>query len=184
MLCAEENCDEFVINIIHQAKIEDDINLAKEKELVSWREQGIHEEVEDMGQSCITKRWVLKTKMVNGQETVKAQLCARGFQELQYFHTDSPACSQESIHIAFAIIASNGWALTSIDVKTAFLQGKLIERTVFIHSPKEAKTNKIWRLRKCIYGLADAPRQWYLHVREELIKLTSGPSDLDAALFC
>ena len=36
----------------------------------------------------------------------------------------------------------------------------------------------------CIYGLADAPRQWYLRVREELIKLKSRPSDLDAALFC
>ena len=55
---------------------------------------------------------------------------------------------------------------------------------MFIHPPKEAKTNKIWRLRKCIYGLADAPRQLYLCVREELINLKSRPSDLDAALFC
>ena len=57
---------------------------------------------------------------------------------------------------------------------------------MFIHPPKEAKTNKIWQLRKCIciYGLADAPRQWYLRVREEFIKLRSRPSDLDAALFC
>ena len=183
--CAEESCDEFVINTIHQTKIEDDISLAKEKEQVSWREQGIYEDVKDMGQSCITTRWVLKTKMVNGQETVKARLCARGFQELQDFHTDSPTCSRESFRIAFAVIASNGWTLNSIHVKTALLQGKLIERTVFIHPPKETKTNKIWRLRKCIYSLTDAPRQWYLHVREELIKLMrSRPSDLDAALFC
>ena len=111
-------------------------------------------------------------------------LCARGFQELQDFRTDSPTCSRESVRIAFAIIASNGWTINSIDVKTAFLQGKSIERTVFIHPPKEAKTNKIWQLRKCIYGLADAPRQWYLRVKEELIKLKSRPSDLDATLFC
>ena len=68
LLCAEENRDEFVINTVHQTKIEDDISLVKEKELVSWREQGIYEEVQDMGQSCITTRWVLKTKTVNGQE--------------------------------------------------------------------------------------------------------------------
>ena len=30
LFCAEENCDEFVINTIHQTKIEDDISLAKE----------------------------------------------------------------------------------------------------------------------------------------------------------
>ena len=99
LFCAEENCDEFVINTIHQTKIEDDISLAKEKELVSWREQGVYEEVENMGQSCITTRWVLKTKMVNGKETVKARLCARGFQELQDFRIDSPTCSRESVHM-------------------------------------------------------------------------------------
>ena len=184
MSCAEENCDEFVINTVHQTKIENDISLAKEKELANGREQGINENIEDMGQSFITPRWVLRTKMVNGKKTVKARLCARGFQELLDFCTDSPICSRESVRIAFAIIASNGWTLNSIDVKTAYLQGKLIERTVFIHPPKGAKTSKIWRLHKCIYGLADAPRQWYLRVREELIKLRSRPSDLDAALFC
>ena len=47
--CAEENCDEFIINTINQTKTEDDISLAKEKELASWREQGACEEVEDMG---------------------------------------------------------------------------------------------------------------------------------------
>ena len=184
LLCGEENCDDLIINTILQMKTEDDISLAKEKELTNWREQGVYEEVGDMGHSCITTRCVLKTKMVNTQETVKAQLCTRGFQELQDFHTDSPTCSQESVCIAFPMIASNGWTLNSIDVKTAFLQGKCIERTMFIHPPKEAKTNKILRLRKCFYGLADAPRQWYLHVRKELIKLKSRPSDLDAALFC
>ena len=40
------------------------------------------------------------------------------------------------------------------------LQGKTIERTVFVHPPKEANTNKICKLQKCIYGLADASRYW------------------------
>ena len=92
LLFAKENCDEFVINTVHQTIIEYDISLAKEKELVSWREQDAYEEVEDMGQSCITTRWILKTNMVNGQETVKARLCARGFQELQDFLTESSTC--------------------------------------------------------------------------------------------
>ena len=62
LLCAEENCDQFIMNTVLQMKIEDDISLAKEKEPTNWRKQGVCEEVEDMGQSCITTRWVLKTK--------------------------------------------------------------------------------------------------------------------------
>ena len=40
------------------------------------------------------------------------------------------------------------------------------ERTVFIRPPKEIKTDKLWRLRKCVYGLPDASRYWYLRVKE------------------
>ena len=71
----------------------------------------------------------------------------------------------------FALIASNRWETAAIDVKTAFLQSKQIERTVYLRSLKEANPTKIWKLQKCVYGLIDAGRYWYLRVREELIKL-------------
>ena len=47
-------------------------------------------------------------------------------------------------------------------MKTAFLQGKKIEREVYICPPKEAATNKVWKLQKCVHGLSDASRYWYL----------------------
>ena len=47
-------------------KIEDDVKRAEHIELGIWREQGVYEVVEDKGQSCITTRWVLKTKVING----------------------------------------------------------------------------------------------------------------------
>ena len=68
-------------------------------------------------------------------------------------------------------------------MKTAFLQGKLIERTVYVRPPKEAQTNKVWKLRKSFYGLADASRYWYLKFREELIKLGATPTQLDQGTF-
>ena len=43
-------------------------------------------------------------------------------------------------------------------VKTAFLQGKPIQRTAFVKPPKEAKTDKVWELKKCVCGLADPSR--------------------------
>ena len=80
-------------------------------------------------------RWVLKQKIIDGKLGTKARLCARGFEELQNFRTNSPTCSREGIRIALSTIASNKWKLNSIDVKTAFLQGKPIERTIFIRPP-------------------------------------------------
>ena len=56
-----------------------------------------------------------------------------------------------------------------MDLKTVFLQGKSIERDVFIKPPKEANTNKLWKLNTTVYGLCDAPREWYLSVKKELL---------------
>ena len=60
----------------------------------------------------------------------KARLCARGFEELQDFPTDSPCCSRIGVRTIFALVVSQNWNISSIDVKAAFLQGRKIERIV------------------------------------------------------
>lgn len=157
---------------------------AKMQELDEWSKRDVYSEVSDEGQNTITLRWVMKDKVIgDGKTSIKARLCARGFQEEQEFRTDSPTCSREGIRTALTLIASNSWKLNSIDVKTAFLQGKAIERDVYVKPPKEANTNSIWKLKKCVYGLADASRYWYLKFREELIKLGATPCSLDQGIF-
>ena len=62
--------------------------------------------------------------------------------------------------------------MKSADVKTAFLQRKKIEREKSIYDHQKKPTpNKIWRLQKRVYGLAEARKYWYLPVKEDLIKL-------------
>ena len=117
------------------------------------------------------------------QVTFKARLCARGFEEEQNFRTDSPTCSRESVRILFSLLASNNWQLSAIDITRAFLQGEPIEREVFVKPPPEANTNKLWRLLKCVYGLADAPRKWYLRLTEELVRLGCKQHKIDKGLF-
>ena len=106
-----------------------------------------------------------------------------GFEEDQDFRTDSLTCSREGFRIVTFFITSNKWELNFLDVKTAFLQGKLMEQTVYVKPPKEASTNKIWKLRKCVHGLANASRYWYLKLREEFIKLNAKPVLLDQGIF-
>ena len=115
-------------------------------ELNQWR----NEQVYDLGQQCISLRWVMKKKVVNEKKIIKAHLCAKGFKEEQNFKTDSPTCSREGIRLCCCITLSNHGTLNSLDGKTPFLQ--------VLRPQKETNTNKICKLQKCIYGLADASR--------------------------
>ena len=137
---------------------------AKLLELENWKIQEVYIEEENIGQHCLSVRWVLSRKFVDGKTITKARLCARGFEEVQDFPTVSPCCSRIGLKSVITLIATEKWEIKSIDVKTAFLQGKEIQRNVYLRPPVEANTRKVWKLRKCVYGLADASRYWYLRV--------------------
>ena len=77
-------------------------------------------------------RWVLSRKIKNGENVTKARPCARGFEEIKDFPTDSPCCSRIGVRSIFVLIASNEWKVQATDVKTAFLQGnKLKEQFIY-----------------------------------------------------
>ena len=59
----------------------------------------------------------------------------------------------------------------------------LSEREVYIRPAKEANTDKIWRLQKCVYDLADASRYWYLPVKKESFRLDANISSTDPQIF-
>ena len=53
-----------------------------------------------------------------------------------------------------------------------------------VKPPKEANMKgKLWKLEKCLYGLKDASRQWYMKVAEKLEKLGFKHSKYDSGLF-
>ena len=58
-----------------------------------------------------------------------------------------------------------------------------MKKDVYIVPPKEANTDKLWKLKKTVYGLADASRTWYLRVRQELEKVGVQVSTYDEAIF-
>ena len=165
------------------AELDKGVDEAKVRELNSWKDKSVYTEVEDHGQPCISVRWVLTPKIIDGVPSTKARLVAKGFQEVKSFRTDSPTCSRESIRLLLALTAAKRWKLQSIDIHAAFLQGSEIDRTVFLRPPVEANTTKIWKLQKCVYGLSDAPRQFYLRLREELSTLGVMQSSGDPGLY-
>lgn len=158
---------------------------AKRRELDNWVMNEVYEEVEDIGQDTISVRWVITPKLVNDQWTTKARLVARGFQEnVDDLRTDSPTCMKETMRLVLFLASSMKWKINSIDIKAAFLQGKPINRRLYLKPPKEAAAEgKLWKLKKAVYGLSDASRVWYLRVVDELSRLRVAISDYDKALF-
>ena len=65
----------------------------------------------------------------------------------------------------------SSYQINSVDINSAFLQGKPIARDIFIVPPPEGHTTKLWKLQKCEHGLNDTARKWYFAVYEELEKL-------------
>ena len=168
---------------VNRAKSEQILD-AKNEEIDKWIEEEVFTKVSDVGQERITTTWVLSSKLKDNHVVTKARLVARGFQEEAGVRSDCPTCSKENIRMVIGVGVSKGWKINSLDVKAAFLQGKLIEREMFLEPPKEFKEEGIlWKLRKVIYGLRDASRSWYLRVAEVLTSLGMEKLNCDGAVF-
>ena len=162
---------------------------AKAKELENLKEHDVFEEVnvkEANHINSISTRWVITEKFADGERVTKARLVARGFEEdSSDMMKDSPTCTKESLRLVFAAAATQHWSVQSLDISSAFLQGNPIQRDVYIMPPEEVRTEGVlWKLKRCIYGLNDAPRAWYNKVKSEFVeKLGATLSKYDNSLF-
>ena len=100
-------------------------------------------------------------------ERYKARLVAKGYTQkegIDYKETFSPVSSKESFRTIIALVAHFDLELHQMDVKTAFLDGD-IDETIYMVQPKNfvsGDTNRmVCKLKKSIYGLKQASRQWY-----------------------
>jgi hypothetical protein len=103
---------------------------------------------------AVENKWIFKKKTdMDGNVTVyKAQLVAKGFQQIQgvdYDETFSPVAMQKSIRILLAIVAYFDYEIWQMDVKTAFLNGNIEEELYMVQpqgfvDPKDA--NKVCKL--------------------------------------
>ena len=57
-----------------------------------------------------------------------------------------------------AFVVSHKLKIISLDIRSTFLQGQPINREIFLKPPKEAGTDKLWKLSIIVYGLCDAPK--------------------------
>ena len=174
----------FTLTAIEEC--EKDVVEAKEREVQNLIENDVFEVVDDKGQTTVSCRWVYQEKQkADGSKLLKARLVARGFEEkLVDKKVDSPTCSRQSLRLALISATAMDWELHVLDISSAFLQGNKLKRTVYVKPPPEVcEPEKIWRLKRCLYGLADAPREWYDRVCEEMKKMGATVSIYDKSVF-
>ena len=164
----------FIVVLPRSDHFTEDAKKAKANELELLEEFDVYQEenYEDLStedqKSIVSTTWVVTEKEKDDKKIIKARLCARGFEEKTDFRRDSPTISKRSLRIMLAVIVTKGWRVKALDAKSAFLQGTEIERKVYVKPPPEAErkfgSKTVWLLKKCLYGLGDAPRSWYLRV--------------------
>ena len=122
-------------------------------------------------------KWIFKKKTdADGNVTVhKARLVAKDFRQIQgvdYEETFSHVAMLKSVRIMLAIAAFYDYEIWQMDVKTAFLNGKLTEDVYMVQpegfvDPKKA--NMVCKLKRSIYGLKQASRSWNIRF-DEVVK--------------
>ena len=172
-------------NVLVASLKDDRVEEARLKELENWKNLKVYDEVDYNNQPYVSVKWVYKEKVVNNEIIKKARLVARGYEEdTDDLVTDSPTGNKDSLRTVISIIAAKEWSVNSLNIKAAFLQGKELDREIYLKPPKEAKAvGKVWKLRRCVYGLNDASRYWYLRVKEELLKAGCKCSKADPSVF-
>ena len=157
------------------------------QELKKFQDFSAFKVVEDDGQRAIKTRWVFTEHEDQSKGyKLKSRLCMRGDTEenIDHIRTDSPTTHKDSLKMALAIAANEGYSIKSADIKSAFLQGKTLEREVYVIPPIEAnQPGKLWLLQKAAYGLIDGSRLFYLQLKEKLEELGLKQVSGDPAMF-
>ncbi|KAM1189908.1 hypothetical protein ACFX2J_025523 [Malus domestica] len=129
-----------------------------------------YKEAMDSFEKPIGCKWVLRKKYKSDGtlDKFKARLVAKGYTQkpgIDFVDTYSTVAKFTSIRILMAIVARMDLELHQLDVKTTFLNGDLKE-DIYMIQPEgyhvKGHKNKVYKLRKSLYGLKQSSRQWYL----------------------
>ncbi|CAI7773463.1 unnamed protein product [Closterium sp. NIES-53] len=134
---------------------------AMDAEMASWKSTGTYvNEVPPPGANIVSGMWI--------------------------FRTFSPTPKMTTLWVLLHVTAQRDYKLHSLDFSTAFLQGSLHEEIWLRRPPGFTKSfppGTQWSLRRPVYGLRQAPREWHNTLRTTLAALGFAPSTADPSLF-
>ncbi|CAI7865762.1 unnamed protein product [Closterium sp. NIES-53] len=165
--------------------------IAMDAEMASWKSTGTYvDEVPPPGANIVSGMWIFRVKQPPGSPPVfKARYVARGFSQregVEFFHTFSPTPKMTTLRVLLHVAAQRDYELHSLDFSIAFLQGSLHEE-IWLRRPPgftgSFPPGTQWSLRRPVYGLRQAPREWHDTLRTTLAALGFALSTADPTLF-
>jgi hypothetical protein len=100
--------------------------------------------------------------------------------------TFAPVARLEAIRILLAFVASKGFKLYQMDVKSVFPNG-VIQEEMYVRQPPSFTSSKypdrVYKLSKTLYGLKQASRAWYARLKMFLLEHGYVMGRVDKTLF-
>lgn len=133
-------------------------------------------------------KWVYKLKF-DDQGNIsryKARLVAQGFSQKygeDYDEVFAPVARTTTLRILLSVAGINNYHVKHLDVKTAFLYGKIEEEIYMKQPPGYASNHMVCKLNKSLYGLKQAARAWNKIFHEALTEFGFIQNDIDKCLY-
>ncbi|GJT81694.1 ribonuclease H-like domain-containing protein, partial [Tanacetum coccineum] len=140
---------------------------------------------------AIGTKWVFRNKKDERGIVVKnkARLVAQGHTQeegIDYDEVFAPVARIEAIRLFLAYASFKNFVVYQMDVKSAFLYGK-IKEDVYVCQPPGFEDphfpNKVYKVEKALYGLHQAPRVWYDTLSTYLLDNGFHRGQIDKTLF-
>ncbi|GJS48283.1 putative ribonuclease H-like domain-containing protein [Tanacetum coccineum] len=140
---------------------------------------------------AIGTKWVYRNKKDERGIVIKnkVRLVAQGYtqeERIDYDEVFAPVARIEAIRLFLAYASFKDFVVYQMDVKSAFLYGK-IEEEVYVCQPPRFEDpdfpDRVYKVEKALYGLHQAPRAWYETLSTYLLENRFQRGQIDKTLF-
>jgi hypothetical protein len=187
---ASNNDDTITYHQVMNLLKKDDWSAALKKETNNMADYHVWDVIErsntDKPLNCT---WVFKIKPKSSNQSLeyKARLCMQGFKEVfgkDYNTTFTPTGKLVSLCMLISFALQRNLKFHQINVKCAFLNGPIRERITLNPPPGiDVPYNSILLLKKALYGLKKAPKEWHLTLSSWLLSVGFNQSYAETCVF-
>ncbi|CAI7894047.1 unnamed protein product [Closterium sp. NIES-54] len=155
-------------------------------EMASWKSTSTYvDAVPPSRANIVDGMWIFRVKQKPSRRVtlLEASFINKGSTTFRPF---SPTLKITTLWVLLHVAAQRDYELHSLDFSTTFLQGSLHEEIWLCRPPGFTglfSAGTQWSLRRPVYGLRQAPREWDDTLRTTLAALGFTPSTADPSLF-
>ncbi|GKA29872.1 retrovirus-related pol polyprotein from transposon TNT 1-94 [Tanacetum coccineum] len=165
---------------------------AMQEELLQFKLQQVWTLVDlPYGKRAISTKWVYINKKDERDIVIrnKARLVAQGYTQeggIDYDEVFAPVARIKAIRLFLAYASFKDFVVYQMDVKSAFLYGKIKEEVYVCQPPGFDDLefpDRVYKVEKALYGLHQAPKAWYETLSTYLLDNGFQRGKIDKTLF-